>query len=190
MHKKVDTAEDALIALLEDREEGLDYFFMNYYSQLTYFAWKMLQDQFIAEETAAESFVKLWNKREQLTDARSIKAWLYSTVRNACIDHLRKSKRMQISKNEVAYLHEKTETSILHHMIEAETIQQILNTLNFLPPKCSEVFRMFYIQGKSYEEIAAEMNISPHTARNQKKRAVRLLRKQFPNLSVLLAMLS
>jgi RNA polymerase sigma-70 factor (ECF subfamily) len=63
-------------------------------------------------------------------------------------------------------------------MIQTETIQQVIRTLGVLPPKCRQVFKMFYFQGKTHEEIAHELNLSPHTVRNQRIRAVRLLKKK------------
>jgi RNA polymerase sigma-70 factor (ECF subfamily) len=54
-----------------------------------------------------------------------------------------------------------------------------------LPPKCREVFRLHYLQGMDYEEIAKELKVSISTVRNQKARALALLRKQMGVTGVL-----
>ncbi|HWI93529.1 MAG TPA: RNA polymerase sigma-70 factor [Flavisolibacter sp.] len=166
---------DALLALKEGREEGLQYFFDNYYSCLQFFAQKIIHDPLLAEEVVADAFIKLWERRAILSTEGSIKSLLYTTVKNGCIDHLRKVKRMRV--NELGLQSINTiEPCVLHSIVETETVQQIVDTLEKLPPKCRQVFQLFYLQGKSYDEIARELNLSPHTVRSQKQRATRLLK--------------
>lgn len=168
--------ENALRALKDSREEGLEFLFNEFYTSLSYFANSLLQDQCLAEEIASETFLKLWEHREDLTLQGSIKTWLYTTVRNACIDHLRKVKRLRVSQQGLQTA-STIEQSVLHSIIEAETINHIVQTIDKLPPQCGKIFRLFYLHGKSYREIAAELNLSPQTVRNQKQRAAKLLKK-------------
>jgi RNA polymerase sigma-70 factor (ECF subfamily) len=72
---------------------------------------------------------------------------------------------------------ETTEQSVLHTIVETETVKEIIHTLDRLPPKCRQVFTLFFLHGKSYKEIADELHLSPHTVRNQKQRAIRLIKK-------------
>ena len=52
----------------------------------------------------------------------------------------------------------------------------IFKSLSILPPKCRKVFTLFYLEGKTYEEIADELRVSINTVRNHKMRALSLLR--------------
>jgi RNA polymerase sigma-70 factor (ECF subfamily) len=54
---------------------------------------------------------------------------------------------------------------------------QIVKTIEQLPPQARKIFQLFYLQHKSYREIAAELQLSPQTVRNQKQRAAKLLKK-------------
>jgi RNA polymerase sigma-70 factor (family 1) len=174
---KINGDDEALEAILQGSEEGLRHYFSRHYASLTNFAFRLLNDQFLAEEFAAEAFVKLWNRREQFSSDGSVKAWLHTTVRNASFDHLRRAKLIRVSEMSLQ-TPETIEQSALHHMIESETVQQVIRVLELLPPKCRQVFKMFYFGGKSYEEIARKLNLSPHTVRNQHIRAVRLLKEK------------
>lgn len=167
----------------------MDYFFYQHYASLTFFALKLVDDQYLAEELAAEAFVKLWANRETLGIEGSIKAWLYSTVRNAAIDHLRKAKRLRVSKAGLQSA-ETIEQSVLHRIIAAETLQQLINHLQLLPPKCSLVFQLFYLHGKSHEEIAKELGIKQNTVRVQKVKAVQLLKAKLLSLLLLFSLLA
>jgi len=182
------TNNDALQVLINSREEGLAFFFEQYYTQLCYFAGTLLNDECLAQEIASDAFTKLWQTRENLASEGSIKSWLYSTVRNACIDHLRKVKRLRVSQSGLQSAHT-IEQSVLHTIIQTETHDQIVRTIGKLPPQCRRIFRMFYLHGKSYTEIAQELNLSPQTVRNQKQRAAKLLRKMIFPLFCLLSLI-
>jgi RNA polymerase sigma-70 factor (family 1) len=183
------TANDALQALIRGREEGIDFFFQQYYTQLCYFADTLLNDDCLAQEITSDAFTKLWQSRQSLATEGSIKAWLYSTVRNASIDHLRKVKRLRVSESGLQSA-TTIEQSVLHTIIESETIDHIIETIGKLPPQCRRIFRLFYLHGKSYNEIAQELNLSPQTVRNQKQRAAKLLRKMILPLFFLLSLYS
>jgi RNA polymerase sigma-70 factor (family 1) len=183
------TPNNALQALIRGREEGIDFFFQQYYTQLCYFAGTLLNDDFLAQEITSDAFTKLWQSRQTLATEGSIKAWLYSTVRNASIDHLRKVKRLRVSESGLQSA-TTIEQSVLHTIVESETIDQILQTIGKLPPQCRRIFRLFYLHGKSYNEIAQELNLSPQTVRNQKQRAAKLLRKMILPLFFLLSLYS
>jgi RNA polymerase sigma factor (sigma-70 family) len=116
-------------------------------------------------------------------------AWLYCSVRNASIDDLPKVKRPGVS--ELGLQSATTaEQSVLHTIIQTETIDHIIQTIGKLPPQCRRIFRLFYLHGKSYNEIAKELNLSPQTVRNQKQRAAKLLRKMILPLLFLLSLYS
>jgi RNA polymerase sigma-70 factor (family 1) len=189
LRKTNDTANNALQALIRGREEGIDFFFQQYYTQLCYFAGTLLNDEYLAQEITSDAFTKLWQSRQSLATEGSIKAWLYSTVRNASIDHLRKVKRLRVSESGLQSA-TTIEQSVLHTIIESETIDHIIETIGRLPPQCRRIFRLFYLHGKSYNEIAQELNLSPQTVRNQKQRAAKLLRKMILPLFFLLSLYS
>jgi RNA polymerase sigma-70 factor (family 1) len=181
--------QDALQALIQGKEEGVDYFFGEYYTPLCFFASSLVNDNCLAEEITSEAFIKLWERRESLAMAGSIKSWLYSTVRNACIDHLRKVKRLRVNEQGLQTTNT-IEQSVLHTIVETETVQQIVHTIDRLPPQCGRIFKLFYLYGKSYKEIAKELNLSPQTVRNQKQRAAKLIKKMITPLALLVFLLN
>jgi RNA polymerase sigma-70 factor (family 1) len=170
---------DALYALQRGQECGLDYYFERYYTPLTLFAQGLVHDGQQAEEIAAEAYVKLWHKRENLQEIGSLKAWLYTLVRNACIDYLRKVKRLRVQEALKPRV-DIVELPVLHHMVQNETISHLYQLLESLPLRCRQVFQMFYLQDKALKEIAEELNISINTVKSQKQRAVQLLKERIP----------
>ena len=181
-------AFESFAALQKGQERGLQYYFGLYYRPLSYFAFKMLEDAAHAEEVAAGAFVKLWEHRAALTSPAGVKSWLFRTVRNGCLDHLRSSRRLRIGREGLEAAHEVAEVSALHHLIETEMIQQILVALETLPKGCREIFRLFYLEDKSLKEIAEELQVSVSTVKSQKARALELLRRKLPHLVLALVL--
>ena len=155
---------------------GFNYFFELHYPALCYFARGIINDEALAEEIADDAFVKLWERRESFGHAAAIKAFLYRTVKNAAIDIMRRSKVLSLHQKEYHYSAEREEKNIEQHIIRAETLSQIYSSLSILPPKCRQVFTLFFVDGKSYEEIAQELKLSINNVRNHKARALSLLR--------------
>lgn len=70
-----------------------------------------------------------------------------------------------------------------------ELIRQLLLSIDTLPPKQREVF-FLSVKGKSCEEIAAEMNITPESVKKQRQRGIRRLRDTLtPEMLLLLIMM-
>lgn len=146
------TEDEALLALLQGHEGALDYYFPLYYAPLSYFAFRLTQDKYQAEEIASEAFIKLWHHREKMIAEGSVKAWLYSIVRNAAIDYLRKVKRLRVNLQGLQSS-ENVEQSVLQKMIQTETIYRIIHILELLPPRCRQVFQLYFFQGKAIRKL-------------------------------------
>lgn len=183
------TEEKKFVSFQKGEEKGFAFFFNEYYACLSFFAFKILNDEAEAQDVVSDSFVKLWERREAIDKPGSLKSYLYTTVKNACVDLLRSKERKRKNECEILQLSDKWEQTVLHKMIEAEVLRHLVAARAKLPVKTKRVFEMFYIENKSYQQIAEELDISIHTAKNQKIRAIKILRKQFPYIVLSLYML-
>lgn len=183
------TEEKKFVSFQKGEEKGFAFFFNEYYACLSFFAFKILNDEAEAQDVVSDSFVKLWERREAIDKPGSLKSYLYTTVKNACVDLLRSKERKRKNESEILQLSDKWEQTVLHKMIEAEVLRHLVAARAKLPVKTKRVFEMFYFENKSYLQIAEELDISIHTAKNQKIRAIKILRKQFPYIVLFLYML-
>jgi RNA polymerase sigma-70 factor (ECF subfamily) len=165
-------------------EKGFTHFFNANYEALIRFAFTLLKDKEGAEDIVEDSFIKLWERRNTLKNIVSLKSYLYTMVRNACLDEIESRRRIGLLWGEVKTVSTKHELPVLHSIIEAEVFQLIHSAIKTLPPKCREVFNLFYRESKTIKEIAAELNIEISTVKNQKQRALKLLRERLPNLNL------
>jgi RNA polymerase sigma-70 factor (ECF subfamily) len=66
-------------------------------------------------------------------------------------------------------------------MIRAEVLREINREIENLPEQCRKIFKMSFFDGKKNQEIASMLEISVHTVKNQKARAIQLLRVRLPD---------
>jgi RNA polymerase sigma-70 factor (family 1) len=151
-----------------------------YYLSLCHFAEGLLGEEPASQDIVTEIFVVLWKKYEDFETLQNIKAFLYISTRNACINYLKKQQRdseMKIGLSK--YLSEEYEEFALNEMIRSEIIHQIYATIEMLPAQCRQIFKMCYVEGMKNSEIAEKFNISINTVKNHKVKALSLLRLKF-----------
>lgn len=193
--KKYEQAEpDVMEAFRRGDEAALQYFFDLHYKFLCYFAVGLTGDDSEAEDIVADCFVKLWEQHEQKETEQTIKAFLYISCRNACLNYLKKLKRRSGWQEDYLLQLENGDEKMLQQLVESEFLDVLDKEVAGLPGQCAAVFKLIYYEGKKTDEIAELLNINVKTVRNHKARAVELLRTSFlkkglPDMLVLALML-
>lgn len=172
------TAAEYVRSLQNGEEKSFTFFFREYYAALTYHSFQIIKDKADAEEIAGESLMKLWERHENFDNLAAIKSFLYTTTRNASLNYIRQQERAANRHKEANYLSETRERDAFERIAETETYREIFVALNTLPPQCRKIFSMHFIEGKEYQQIADELNLSVATIRSQKARAIILLRQR------------
>lgn len=171
-----DTGNEIIALLQSGNDKSLQCLFRLYYRPLRFFATRLLKDEFIAEDIVEESFIKLWQRKTDFANLQNIKAFLYISTKNACLNVLKQQQRDIVSKNQLAYLLSEKEEFILNEMVRSEVLEEVTKKIETLPGQCRKIFIMSFINGYKNHEIAAALRISVHTVKNQKIRAVQLLK--------------
>ncbi|MCD8268935.1 MAG: sigma-70 family RNA polymerase sigma factor, partial [Parabacteroides sp.] len=115
------------------------------------------------------------HKREILSMPVNLVAYLFTTVKNRCLNHLRHKMIVQETANQLQEEYIITlrmnldslkvfDQNIFNEQDIEKVITQALNTLS---PKCKEIFIMSKIEGKKQKQIAEELNISINTVETQ-----------------------
>lgn len=172
-----------------DLKDNFDHIYVIYYSRMRRFAKEFVLFEEDAENVVQDVFLQLWEKKEVLDIKVSLTAYLFSLVKNKCIDYL----RHQIVAEE--YIHEqKTKIYSLeqfdYNISSDDDIEKILNkAIDKLPEKCREIFIKSRVEGKKYKEIANELNISINTVENQMSIALKKMRVELKEYLPLLLFL-
>lgn len=173
-------ATDIVYELKKGNTQALHAVHDLYYAALRNFAAGLLSDPVAAEDIVIDVFVILWKKHEDFETLQNIKAFLYISTRNACINQIKKTQRDSEMKTGLRnYLSADSEEFVLNEMIRAEVLQQIYDAVESLPSQCRKVFKSCYVEGMSNAEVAEQLSISINTVKNHKAKALGLLRLKF-----------
>ena len=119
-----------------------------------------------------------------LESVSNLNAFLFTLIKNRCIDFYRSSSRTNTKKT---FLLSDIEERELHLKMEAlqqfdtnifseNEIEELLEkAIGRLPEKCRQVFVMSRMDGLKHDEIAKELNISVNTVQNHISSAIRKL---------------
>ena len=176
--KSNDSAYLYFISLQNGKEEGFRYFFDLHYRSLLFYAKRLLKDDVTAEDMVEDCFLKLFEKRNTLRSEDTLKSFLFTILKNACLDWLERNKTKARYQREASHSCQSFQNSAIEEMIRTETLSLVLEAMEQLPPATRRVFKMLYIEGKSYDEISRELNRSKETVRKQRNQGLIALRKK------------
>ncbi len=150
----------------------IDALFKQYYRPLCLYAAHYLNGDIVAsEDIVQDCFVKLWQRDQR--DVTKKRAFLYTAVRNACIDTLRRQlpEMTDIDPSDIEGVISDEEA-----VSRSEQEAKVWEVINALPGRCREVFLMAKRDGMTYNEIAEELDISVKTVEHQISKALKKLR--------------
>lgn len=149
-----------------------------YYNDLYWYAISLGRNDDLAKDLTQEVFLKLWKKRKKLKDGVIIKGWLYMSVRNKFLDHIKKHKGE-------TYLLETAYAETLDDVIESEgqdslrrRLGMVEEEINRLPKKCLQVFTLSKKEGLTNNEIADYLGLSIKTVEGHISKALKILREK------------
>jgi RNA polymerase sigma-70 factor (family 1) len=181
------TDEDLLDLLKQGAERAFDCLYMRYRSKLISEAYQRIQSRDVAEELVQEVFADLWHKRTSLVITRTFEAYLFTAVKYEVLDHIRSLKVKHSYLEQLARFDDRI-TDMTREQLDAEELDYHLNkSINALPDKCREVFKLSRFENYTIQEIADKLNISPDTAKYHISHALKELRVSLKDLYVLVA---
>jgi RNA polymerase sigma-70 factor (family 1) len=141
--------------------------FDHYFNALAAFGYKYVSDPDNVEDMVQEVFIACWEKRADFSHINALKSFLYTSVRNKCLNHLKHQAVQKKHENSLIY-----ELESDHHfnsqVIEEETFNLLHAEIKDLPRSAQEIM-MLALNGLKNQEIADELNISLNTVKTQKK---------------------
>lgn len=180
--------KELVIGLSNDSTQDFKCLFDRYSQKLYHFVLSYLKSPDESEEIVQEVFLKIWENRSKLDSEKSFKSYLFTIAFNAIRRYF--NKKMQEEK----YKHDLIEW-ISDDRPEVEDkveFEKLIEKLDSLIAEFPEKRRIIFIQrkkeGKSINEIAESLGISPKTVKNQITEGMNSLRKSFEeqDLSALL----
>ena len=153
--------------------------FAKLYPVICAFSRKYLKDSHESEDVTQDIFIELWNQRNIFESFEQIKAYLYISAKNKCLNIIKHTNIKEKYKQITASVRD-VESSFEEDVIRTEVIAHIKNSIDKLPGQRKKVI-MLSLNGYKNNEIAEELNISVNTVKLHKKLAYESLKKELKN---------
>ena len=160
-----------------------------YRNLITNFIYRMLNDYDRAVDLTQETFVRVYMNVERYQANYSFSTYIYRIASNLAISELRQRKRRRTipiptffsdRENEEVEIEipDLKQTSADQAMIDEERRQAVARAITSLPEKYRTVIVLRDVEGKSYEEISAVLDLSDGTVKSRINRARNLLKEK------------
>jgi len=177
--------DDIVVTQIKERNQGaFRLLFDAYYKSLYAYAAKFVGAE-VAHDVVQDLFSGIWQKGTDWNITSSLQNYLFTGIRNNCLQWLEKQKVRD------KYLHESvwhlaldevnfynTAGDGAQSLMQAELQNKLEEAISKLPPQCQKVFRMSRLDVKKNREIAEELDISQKAVEKQLTKALKFLREE------------
>ncbi len=151
--------------------------FLRYYDRIYTVSLQVCKVEVTAKDIAQQVFLKLWEKRQSLSQIRNPEAWLFTVARNQVADILRAQLLNDKYTRFVQEFFREEEASPEELLIIRQQKELLEKSLLELSPRQQEIYRMNREQGMTYGEIAEELGISHDTVKEHISKSIKKIRR-------------
>lgn len=168
-----------------EREEAFNQLIIRFQDAAQSWAYRMLNDENLAQDAAQEAFIAAYEKIDQLQDPAAFPAWLKRIVVTQCSrEGRRKGFRVTLSspfEDDEPVAHDDPADAVE----ERDLQEQVSRAVRALPEHERVVTELFYITGYSQQEIAEQLALPLTTVKKRLQYAREHLRETIPPISSL-----
>lgn len=163
-------------AFLDSDSQDFDTLYLDNFQALHRYAFTILNDSELAEEMVHQVFLKILERKDPLNVHTSLKAYLFRSVNNECLNYIKHQKVKQTyqlyATNEMDYFPETPSSKLSYKELEL----QLKRAINDLPEQCRTIFQLSRFEELKYAQIADQLGISIKTVEAQMSKALKRLR--------------
>lgn len=187
---------DADVAALakEGREPAFRELVRRYERPVFSLIFRMVRDRESAEDLAQDTFIKVLNNIDRYRPEFKLSSWLFKIANNVTIDHLRRRQLATVSLDGSPHAQTAAEAqatsldvesrgeSALEAIESRELGSAIERAIGQLRPEYRSCILLRHVEGRSYEEIAATLDLPLGTVKTYIHRARHELREALGDL--------
>jgi len=156
--------------------QSFDYLYHKYHHIVYANILKIVKLPVTAEDILQDVFVSLWENRHKLKGP-SIEGWLFVVSYNKSISFLKRSIKLSVDYVENYRLFDQLiSEEDLDESIYLSQVMILEKAVNALPKRKKEVFKLCRLEGKSKEEVASILGISPVSVGDYLKQSNKAIR--------------
>ena len=163
----------------EPHSEWLCQLFPGEYAALKLYARSIVRDETAAEDIVSQAILKLMERMAvnpgMFTNYGDVRAYLYTSVRNACYDHLRG--RKMVDADDPGIAPKLSDNGKLVHELEKRDLRNtLIRLIDRLPEQLRKVADLFFVQGATQEEVEQQLQLKSDVVYVYKNRALKMLK--------------
>jgi len=167
-------------------QKAFEKLFERYHKKLYAYLMRLLDSKEDAEEIVQESFIKIWEKREEFIEGYSFDAFLFTIAKNTFLNFTREKVNRRVFEDHFQIINEMESDKTDDYVIFKETREIIRLIIDGMPPRRGEVFIMRKVEGLSRKEISEKLGISVITVDSQLLKANTYLKDELKKYGLLL----
>lgn len=167
----------------KDDVRSFESLFDRYFQRLCSFAFRFVNGPQIAEEIVSSVFTTIWLRRKEINIEKSVKSYLYRSVRNHAINYIKSEKKQYSDIDDELFNTEEESGQPDSELTFKELEGEIEALISSMPKQRQLVFRLSRLQGLKYAEIAYKLDISIHTVQNHMVEANKYMGKHYHKFS-------
>lgn len=142
------------------------------------YAYKLLNDTALADDTVQELFIKLWQKRSSIGELEKVKPFFFTALRRQILNQIRdgKSKQLKIESAPEPGIEFSQEEIIIKKENDSGLKEKIIQILNTLPERQREVIYLHFFEDMPLAQVAEVMAVNYQSVQNLKQRALQNMR--------------
>ncbi|MFB9843922.1 RNA polymerase sigma factor [Mucilaginibacter ginsenosidivorans] len=156
-----------LLQAAQGGREAYAVLYQYYLPRLYKYLYGIIRSKEETEEILQDIFLKLWEKKEDLSTVKTLNSYLFRIARNKLMNHYDHQKVRQKAADYIGQQDETSGCTAEDQYIYKQYNEVVQKALSSLPPKRRQVFEMSTQQDLSYDQIAEELNISKSMVKKQ-----------------------
>jgi RNA polymerase sigma-70 factor, ECF subfamily len=165
----------------------LEHAFKQLHAPLYFYALKFVENHEEAKDLVQDAFFSII-KTNGSAEIENLKAYLYSSVRNNCLNFLKRNdinnkyiqKEQERAKREIEFY------DIHQTLVEKELHEKLIQVIEELPEQYKIPFKLSRLEELKNKEIAEKLELPVRTVETKIYRALKILRKKLKNQAITL----
>ncbi|MEZ4938118.1 MAG: RNA polymerase sigma factor [Crocinitomicaceae bacterium] len=140
---------------------------------------RMARNEDDAKDMLQESFIRVYNNRNQFDPTQSLGGWIRKIVINTSLNFVKKHYSIQFERDEIIEM----KVDFDEEENEKLSKERLTKALESLPEGYRMIFSLYVIEGLTHPEIAEYLDISVNTSKSQLHKAKKMLKAELNTLT-------
>lgn len=177
MYDRLHTDKALFQLIAEGDEAAFRELFHAYAPQLEPLVMHLTKTASVTEDIIQETFLRVWLSRDKLPAIENPRSWLLRIVFYQSFTWLRRRSVHHKAMDAIAREEDEMRSTTEEAVAYAAMLRLVGEAVQSLPAQAKKIYRLSRESGLRIPDIAAQLNLSPHTVKNSLVRSLQAIRR-------------